>query len=998
MPNTDALERRGDAQWELVWLADGIDIGFCSHRALEGMDTGDGRVLRRGLIRDDMRRRLEIDMRRGELVPHTMRVHLHDDVGDLAFLFASERDDFEYLDTTIRPSDDLFLRTNLHGMHVGTERIGPLGERRQYPVPLGNTTGGLHFAHPPDGQLGLASAPVSEHPMIWRGRRCALYRVYRDHIEHPDDYSQGWRPVSEWRRIWWGTMTDDGSVQGRRWVIECAGPESWLQRDLGVLTQTRPVSVHPLFEYAEEEAYAAGIIQLSTNESHGVVDFAPLFTGDTLDELRLEFASFLQELASAPGDAGAWDSYDGNVLAPGGQGRSILMRHGEAAPPSLSATMILALHRSMWQRLGWDLEQVTSTDEYEFSFLGEQPLFSLTMGVPPSSGYVFLRLKIDQRDTPIIEVEPRFPGGIAPLDPLRINASGQVLNLSALQTGEVTHQGQLHAPVASDPNEPSLGYDLPDSTRCDTQGFWLIEGKRRYTGTEEEFDESVVVQCSWADSQGTVLNNQVVATRQWDPRFFGISRAGLASTWSAQVGGFTARPLLYFGYRQTSGYDRAHLVMQRLLLSTGTSEGWSGFAAEAPITIDPGDNDPPILAGFVRLDTEVADLGLAIPRDMVASPAEFLAAAQSATDEALEVFAAYAPGVNSEDIFRGLMRPLGFAWSLAGGRYGIFTPHDPIAEPEIRWALNRATQDAPYGRLRPPKVDQREYAPVDAFKMQWSAVVYRDEFRYDGTVDAGDAGRRYRSGGIEEEVDAPSHRRANTASEGLRARQSARAAFWAKRHYTVRDFDVLPSLGRRIWPGDGARVSHPLLVDPSAADYGVASRRARVTAVTEDFSRSRGGISVDFLAYAERSSRPHVMGPIAHGTGYDRDERAILVDDDFLGLGNGWMDVRAFIEPEYVGLEPLGGQLDIQWRQNDGSGWAQTGRGRVESIDDTPGAARIILAAGSLVGVYYPCQDSIVTAARVDQQTAPWGQALFVGIAGPDGQTSLGPNPRFEDV
>ncbi len=199
-----------------------------------------------------------------------------------------------------------------------------------------------------------------------------------------------------------------------------------------------------------------------------------------------------------------------------------------------------------------------------------------------------------------------------------------------------------------------------------------------------------------------------------------------------------------------------------------------------------------------------------------------------------------------------------------------------------------------------------------------------------------------------------------------------------------------------MWPGEGARITHPLLVDAVASTYGVTARRARILAVEEDFDRDKGGISVDFLAYAERTTTPRVHGPSARGYGFDSDTDTISVEDDWLGIGNGWSDAAALVEPEYVGIAGFGGDLDVAWIQWDGTGWSATGRGTVESVDTTPGASTITLS--SVAGTYNPCQDAIVFALSVDVQSAAYALALFVGIGDEDGDTALGANQRFEDV
>ena len=130
---------------------------------------------------------------------------------------------------------------NLGSAYVGTEAIGPDGERNFYSAtPIwADMPGQDHPAFDPPLPVVTTS---STGPYLIEGRRVALYRLIYD----PDTASWpsytaqvnaavagGWSPV-----FWWGTLRQAGKVDGRIWSINCVGPGSFVRRSLNGRTTT----------------------------------------------------------------------------------------------------------------------------------------------------------------------------------------------------------------------------------------------------------------------------------------------------------------------------------------------------------------------------------------------------------------------------------------------------------------------------------------------------------------------------------------------------------------------------------------------------------------------------------------------------------------------------------------------------------------------------------------------------------------------------------------
>lgn len=1017
-----------------VLVMDGIEPGFTDHHGLVGIDTGGGHDVRLGLTREGLSFRIAGDLRTGQFLDSPLKCTIVDFEGDLAALWRSISDDVRQLGDVpigagapIAPDDDLSGRTELHGMHIGLEQIGPAGERHQFPVPPDYAIGHAHAIGQPE--LDLEGAPVSANPVVWTGRRIALYRCYRDHITYPNDATQGWRPFSEAVRLWWGTMRDAGEVQGREWAIECDGPESWLRKPLGVGYQPRGVPEHGVLVGADTtlsaEQSQIGILLITPGggvgfENWGFANFTYTITGTTPSEILADVQAAILDIASVIGGVdGIFNDQPGCHVEMTNEG-GVQINVDPATPAP--ATLHLCIHREVWTVLGYDIEQAQAVaPDYEdpraVPFSSSNALSDFS-DAPP--GYVIGHFPTGGWRSPSPETEtdtggltndgntrfytPWYANGAFALlaDPTKGGTvAGQVVRIGDAILGvntsssTVAHPGQLDRPVASDPSDPQAAATIPGVGNCTRQGVWALFGKRRFAstiipGTEQILDEVQWVRASWQGAgglqQGLVASDVILVTE-----YLGIARTRMTTNWVARVdapnpetdGMIRALPVLMFGYRPDA--DRADIVLQRLLLTSGTSAGWSSFASDPVAGLDPGDNDPGGTA--IVLDAELAELGLGIPASMIAPVAEWSEAVDRVEPPSiLNVKVGVESGYQAEDLCRALMQPVGWAWQLRNGRYGVWCPADAITLADVTVVLDRSVKTARYrdqGR-RVISQELRKWQPVDKWKIDsgWQPHLSKATTQFDRQ--SPDSGFRYRPGEVTQNVLAHFYR--NQFADGITQRLGHVARFWTKRHFEVKGYPVpMLGVGEEIWLGTIVRLTDPELVDP-IGEYAVVNRIAIVTSCTTTMGINEGTKTVDLLVLADRSSTPRLHAPSAQAYGYNSATRLMSVRDNWLGIeADGWSDAAGFVEPTYDGIVPYGGDAVVVWWQWDGDTWSQTGSGTVDAVVTTPGAATLHFSA-PITGTYYRDMDTIVVLAPTTTANAAWVDALYAPICDDAGE------------
>lgn len=1021
MPTTEQLAALVGAQWAWLILIDGSPYGFSSHRDLETHAdfAGTGVDIRSYLQKDECSDLpTTLDPRTGQFDQETARLVLVDHSADnlLATLFSTYDSTQEPLNRTIDPGDDLSAETDLHGRHVGIEAIGSSGERRQYNAFRDFNVGLLHLgqnAELPD----LEAAPVSDSPIVWRGRWVAVYQCFRDHVTYPDRSTgpSSWRPFSEARLRWWGTMVDAGRVDGRRWELEVDGQESLLRREVGMLTQQEPVRVADVIDLSttegeQDDRIAVGFVDgihdptslpAITYDNYGTdTDFSETLTGTTALDILGEIESHVTTTAGTSGADGTFSTTNGHlvVMDPVEAWVSIAVEDATAGNPSRDAIMALVAHKRRWADIGYDvIEQpkLPIDDEHYVNFKpypdATLAALGLDFGDAPGPGYYtgYFFTRPPEWTTENVDNDgqarvwnPLTTGARVVLRADLNGGRGQELLLAA-GFDIIYHRGQLDRPPASDPDDAESPFAISGVGNVNRQGLWLFFGKRRFSNDQDPFDEYWVGRASWVSGaiaqEGQVSEGRIVVTEWLNPRRFGYDRPPPKDDWIALASGgedfmIHAVPLLHFGYQPGSHLSRADIVIDRLLRSTGTSTGWwtdpptnsvAGYSGTGDAVQDAGDNEPALTFG-VRRDGEDADLGLGIPDEIIGDPISFGEEFEKLPGTELGLVKLSAvPGTNTEDLLDGLMRPHGWSWSLRGGAYGLQTIFDPIPLDGIDHVFTQAQKVD-----RRSTQDLRAFGPIDRFELEYNYAAYTEKYRRQMSFASPDKGKRYRPGGVPFKVKAPGM----TTATGFRERMSDAARWWERRHFFLDDFATMPTYRAPVWVGDRVRVTEPRAVAPTGA-YGITSMAGIV--VGTRLSLADGVTTCKIFVHDDTDQLPRLHAVSARGIGYDDDNDYLYVADNWLAVPTAgtWADSAFFVEPSYSGIEAIGGDATIDVYQWNGESWDLNVTATVDDVVTTEGAAYLELS--SVSGTYYYAMDTIVVFRPADVQTAQWVLDLY---------------------
>lgn len=1060
MPTTDDLRASAAAGDDGVHvghviLIDGLQTGFTDTAGLVGASTGASHSIVLGLSREDLSYRLAIDLRTGQFLDSPLSFTLRNVTGtlDLADLFKAIDDTERALDDVpvgsglpIHPATSLTARTDLHSRNVGLERIGAAGERHLYPVPPDYAIGGEHRLR--SAQNNLEAAPVSDDPIVWNGRRVVLYRVYRDHVTYPGQPTQGWRPFAEWRRIWWGTLRDDGVVAGHEWEVEADGPESLLRKPLGIEFQREPVPALAFYDLSADES-AVGIRLQSPGagagfEDWGTADFTYTITATTPDGIIAEVRGFIDDIASTVGGPdGVYNDQAGCSVSMDDQG---VVRISIVSTASAGVQLTLGMHAKVWAIHGyvpdWQNALVPDfSDSRAVDFIDQNDPFDQFVAGAPGPGYVFgyfysgsILDPSPPTDTDPLGVtndgnprvfHPWYLSGTQVLfaDPTQKGTrAGQLVRIGDAALGvdtsssTVAHPGQLDMPPASAIENVQAAYTL-NGLPVNRQGLWLFFGKRRLedpNGSGAVVDEYQVARASWVNASGQqdgLVNGDTILITEWlDPGLFGFNRPKLgndsenendhqwAGDWVSRVDAINSEdgllfcvPIVGLGYMKAST-DLAHIVLQRLLLTTGTSQGWSSFAADEAATQDPGDNEPSPTSSVAVLDAEGATLGLGIPSDWVQPASSFSAAADRVDVQAiLQQKVAFSGGYQSLDVIRGLMQPIGWCWNLRGGQYGVWCPADPIGLADAELVVVKVAKPTE-GGARTTRQQQRKAQPIDRFTFDagWAPHLNRTKDKIE--LQSPDPGYAYRPGDVPMTVPAHSYR----GKGGLSERVAHIAAFWARRHFEVKGYRVPMIPFEDCWPGTIVRITDAELVDPRGT-VGITNRLAIVTAVNVEMGLDEGVTKLDLLVLADRTITPRLNAPVAVGYRWDSATSTAYVHDNYFGFEDpDWSDAAAFLEPSYTDIDPIGGNAVVAGYQWDGDSLQLRITGTVSAVSTTPGAASLRLTGTS--GTAYRDMDTLwVLRSKATANNGAWVEALHAPICDDDGTftTTIGSSAGY---
>jgi hypothetical protein len=692
------------------------------------------------------------------------------------------------------------------GRHIGTEAIGPAGERRHFWIePTGKPPGLDHVAGP-DWPVSL----ITDDPRIWTGRMVAIYRIVQD----PETGSwPDWDDQHAGGSLWWiGKIKGRGSFastdRGRVFKLPCSSVASLLRKSLNLSRSTRwaKPAIGSVTLTGDELKVAAWIGVLGgVDMPDGIAttpstfDCQTLASGNTLAgcttraEIRDRLNAIIQTMISGatvdgilattnagwtgptpPVDQSYWQDGSADREIEISADGSVIGIKCEADPIGFDGFYLgLAVDVRVAQLLGWDINALPWTQGVG----GTCPVGGPNWGGDPEDqimpdyhviGIFETRLSPDDslpwsNGGAMVSREAPYPQGTVTLDP----SGGDEIKLAV---GEWPVQGQFGQPWTS-------GAQI-DGVDVDTAGWWIFRGQRltaeAYLNGGEPEDYQQVALCEWvsnatgdAVAEDSVAYARIRVLRWYDPRRFGIPYEGMTEPWVSVAGGLEIAPLGIIGGTAlasvgTPAPDWRHRVIPRTLMSSGTCE-WNDTGDAVELVA--GTNHPADLpANESRAgDVEAADLGLGLPNEWVDWQSWYKCAAAlpgGAAGALNRVTYAISGSTQAEDLLHEMMRGAGWAWSwkrtdgIGPPQLGCWDPIKPLALADVEVTITRAiaaepsspsTDTNPQWRAQ---VDLRNDGPFDRFEFLTDRGPLESDLAYRLEFESQDVGRRYRDGKI----------------------------------------------------------------------------------------------------------------------------------------------------------------------------------------------------------------------------------------------------------
>ncbi|MBL9105199.1 MAG: hypothetical protein JNL82_29910 [Myxococcales bacterium] len=916
------------------------------------------------------------------------------------------------------------------GGYIGTEAIGPDGERGYYShVPWAFMPG---QDHPAIDEPFPVFTTRETGPLLVEGRRVALYRLiydpetgawpsFGDQIEAAA--AGGWS-----RMLWWGTLRQAGKVEGRVWSVAIAGPGSWLRRSLGSRAPTKwyPVTSEAVFSDNERKVsidfYKSEINGTERWYGHDVATYS--VPDGTPAAVAAYLATAITTVAGAAGQDGVWTS----DVPVAGAAASIDFGLGSVTVSTLSnagfaARLNLNLHIRVWRLLGWD-------PLYEpGSLAGPQPLFTdggdgyflaFFATVPPGSDPISQDGSGWDGDGIPRIYKPLYVGGVSILS----GAGDQVVSIATENLEQLYCEGQTIRP------RPSFA-EL-EGTPVDAWRLWAFKGPIQLPGQDEPQDTVQVARCGWlSDGAGVVeddasnIHKGLYISRWLDPRLFGLDYAPIDKTtgWVSNDGAedverqIQCSPLTFFGLKFNQP-DRAADTIVRILASTGTG-AWD------PTKVDvDDDNDIKSYSAswftegtnstgldFPAMDAEIYDLSLQIPAAMIDTATfgdvvEDLPGGASGP-LALGKVAIQGTSIQSEELLGALLAPRGWCFSLKRGRIGLFAPHigsegkyQDGVDLEITPSDLHGEAGDPASTI--PEVELRPVYPFDRVTVSYAGSPV--EAWLDGMVDysakARDPGARARLGtrsrdvkapdliATEWFVDGPSQVDAGTVltwQNELRKLWEISIASWlARPHRLLTGLRIARPKGQDIYPGAILRLTNPWPAN-SVGGYGVVGGYARVLSVTIETDSCAAVVDCLLEGQATTALRWAPIVRVVDDVEEDTDRFDPITRKFFVqNWGGSPPPLAAFIKPANLNAPEQPAKLiGLQY---DGNAWAASFSCYVEAVSTLDNS--ITLTGGGIDGIYRNRKYTVlVLAPRDDPEQAEWVGALYAR------HTALPPSP-----
>ncbi len=913
---------------------------------------------------------------------------------------------------------------SIRGKHLGTESIGPNGERRYLECfPFDVSTPGEE--HPVDFEdnMRLPVVGITDTPSVFQGRRVSVYMLYKDPAKSG---ASAWAPWKEQHDagglLWKGTMRAKGKIQANRtWSFSCLGTESMLSRQLGIRSQSgwTPVTGSIALADLSENLIAVECTDVNAGGTLTIYDSAAFDTSQKVTGTSpTTIASSVSSIVTAVTTAatanrpstppGAWTDSDHRVTVDVG-----LISVGTAPDPLTAPALTLVMHIKVWRALGFEpreqnlLWENDPKDEKAMSFyrVGQTERFGSAGDLVPGPDFWRGRTTTNR--------DPANADGVAGIGNNGIDMPWQgvstvgFLSLDARGTSQGSGGaaspldlaiGSAPARIEGQNTIPHSDAVLSGTTEADSARYFEFKGRTvKVDGdTLEQIEFRTVGRLSWIDTNGHPSDGpdglpRVNIDQFVDPRPFGMNEMTLTSGIVFETGEMNIRPLTAWAYMEDiSKPDRlqeAHQILSQILLSSGTGPGYSGADNTNP-TLTPGQNQKGYGAGDSQFgdDLEIADMGLTFPRELVADAPAFRDAfghiSAGYKDDFNRVRYAYSGSIDSKKIFQSIMEPRRLAWSLHGN---VLTPIfiGPVGS-DVDFELTESDM----AKIEGPDTEQNVTRPISSAMLSYRYDIGEGSTNNTERASARDRGAYTRTEGEERKITdhglvPPAWY--NFAMKGFlgagdwtpefrRLWGQDAAEFYSAPHFMV-TLEVSRIKGQDIRIGSTVMVTNPWPVAPTGT-YGLAQDPGLV--VGTSYNTKTDKCMVDVLVFATPATL--YFSPYLEVIGFDGND--VLFDKD----------PGAFIEPAH---SALGGDAAVQILGYDRADW--------EVLHSTTITARVagqnrLTMAAPITGAF---RDKFKYMIMNKTQTAAWVSALYGVTTRPDGTFDTGPEvdgDRFGDA
>lgn len=1046
MTSVADLARRDHVECGYLLVMQGVPFMFTDREELAGSETGswigDAYGKRRVVMGLDLRgATITYATEMGDGRPATddsLTIKVIDLDDELIAFFSEQPSRVQIggrLSPKMDPAPEFLIGTSganvpIWGKWVNAESIGPAGERNYWSLfPGGDAAGFDHAAYNGDTQT-LAPSYVYDAPTHLDGRRCALYRIYFDHDTQTWPSWQAHHDSGE-SLIWVGSLTSDAKPKHREWTLKADGPSSWLRKQIGGNRPSEwlPVSGDLALSTtpgAREDLFAIRLRYRQVNQPDFEVGASSLFdvvddvftSNGTASDFRTALNTRLATLAATPGPDIVWGT-DRNAEASFEDGY-VEIRIDELPEADgfvRAALMTVAAHTKVWRAMGFDpIVQAATNFESDFE-VKFTPAANANLAAP-GPGYwaaEFWTVPVGYNSINNSGGDADNSGAfrryraIAPQDIAQIpSKAGFELSFGIGSPGYF--EGQTNRPVVEHTLSNGGG-------ACNAQGYVALKGS--YRGEKDE-DSSVMVtlaQVCWRSDSVTLGGDtigldddsaaRVFVPRFIDARFHGIDRKPLDTTWAAPDLSYC--PVNLFGHALDSG-DLAHRLLTRLLISTGTAE-WSGF--EGGATLTPGANHPAYLdAVKAYSDTEIADLGLAVPHEIINLPSFGKATASlpggginSPLNRARH---AWVGATDSQELIAAVLAPRGWGLGFCRNKWRLFSRPDLLTDEDVEAVITPA--DVVGEPEFVEAVNLRAFTPRETFAVDFSECLVSEGETEDRdltlTVQARDPARNTRLDNGKADIEAkgliplPLWRGENPPPDWRSAFTTlfaeSMATWYNSPQILLEGLPILPSKARELGPGTVVRLTS-LYAPNREGTYGLTNKLGRVYKVEHDLETRSA--TVDILVQPGTAGDTRYFAPVAVVVDdvstveerIDMSTRTIFVKGDAFGHGEDIADCRFFVEPPW---SAVGGPALCYVYTWNGRAWNQSCEFVVESVDTT--ANTITWADGSFSGTFSDSAYHVIVLAPWDaQDSSSWTRAYFSVLTKPDFTFGAGPTQGF---